>query len=595
MTSVQNHQQLLSGNKYILIILVVLCSLNSSFAQSKREFQKKYAQSKDFFNEGKYSEAYEGFRLLTQQNDNNEFEEFAHYYTGYAAFRVNKTLDAKFILVKAINQFPDWKQLYEVKYLLARIAFFEKDYNRAFELCSEIIFEKKIQEDVVKLIRKEVINGADLSLILSEQIKHPDNFTLAKAIADRIKYFGGSLAEKMLLQYLIQDYGFNPDQYSNVFLRKSVKKPVYNIAVLLPFEFKDKMNWSRSGKAFEMLEGINMAVEELEKAGGAKFKLFTYDTKKDSATVSALLNLPEMKQMDLMIGAYVGESSRLVKRFAESNQIHYVNPLNGDPQLVGVYSKLFKPSYTETGKQLATAVVDSFPNKPEVCVFYGSSPIDSLMAVSYKINLELKGKKVTTFKRITRTDTKELQTTIAKLKLDSLSHFAVFHREDLVATNFMSAIEGRIAGIEAKARLLAKENEVQYEGEPLYIPVVAPVEWLDVYIIQFEQFIRRGVHFYKDDYIDYKKTEAILFRKKIKERMGVLPSSDYSAVGFDCMYIFGGMLNKYGNSYVEELITDKFISGYNYLGVNYSSGESNSVVPLLKLDSEYHLNVLNQE
>ena len=77
--------------------------------------------------------------------------------------------------------------------------------------------------------------------------------------------------------------------------------------------------------------------------------------------------------------------------------------------------------------------------------------------------------------------------------------------------------------------------------------------------------------------------------------MGVLPSSDYSAVGFDCMYIFGGMLNKYGNSYVEELISDKFIPGYNYMGVDFSNGKSNSVVPLLKLDSEYHLNVLNQE
>lgn len=595
MTSAQNRQQLLSGNKNILLVLVVLFSLNFSFGQSKKEFQKKYAQSKDFFNAENYTEAYEGFRLLTQKNNNNVFEEYAHYYTGYSAFKIDKVLDAKFILVKAINQFPDWKQLYEVKYLLAQIAFSEKDYNRAFELCSEIIFEKKIQDDVVKLIRKEVINGADLSLLLREQIKHPDNFTLAKALADRIKYFGGGIAEKMLLQYLIQDYGFNPDQYMDVFLRKSVKKEVYNVAVLLPFNFNDKMNWSRSGKAFEMLEGINLAIEELEKTKGANFKVFTYDTKKDSATVSALLNLPEMKQMDLMIGAYVGQSSRLVKHFSESNQIHYVNPLNGDPQLVGVYSKLFKPSYLETGKQLAKAVVDSFPNKPEVCVFYGSRQIDSLMASSYRINLELNGKKVTTFKQVNRGETKELQNTIAKLKLDSLSHIAVFNREDLVATSFMSALEGRIAGIEAAERLLAKETDVPYEGEPLYIPVVAPVEWLDVYIIQFEQFIRRGVHFYKDDYIDYTKPEAILFRKKIKDRMGVLPSSDYSAVGFDCMYIFGGMLNKYGNSYVEELISDKFIPGYNYMGVDFSNGESNSVVPLLKLDSEYHLNVLNQE
>ena len=64
---------------------------------------------------------------------------------------------------------------------------------------------------------------------------------------------------------MIQDYDLNPKQYANVLQRKSVKKPVYNIAVLLPFELDGEPNWRKSGKELEMFEGIKLAVRKLEK------------------------------------------------------------------------------------------------------------------------------------------------------------------------------------------------------------------------------------------------------------------------------------------------------------------------------------------
>ena len=585
----QNRQQPLSGNKNILFILFIALSLNLSFGQSKGEFQKKYAESKDLYNKQDYNLAYEGFRLLTQPNKNNAFEQTAHYYTGLSAFKVGKLLDAKFILVKAINNYPDWKQLYEVKYVLAQIAFAEKDYNRAFEICSEIIFEKSIQEDVVKLIRKEVITAPQFKEVIQQQLKHPENFTLAKAIADRIKYFGGGVAEKMLLQYLIQDYGFNPDQYAGTFSRPTVKKTSYNIAVLLPYEINEKMNWGHEGKTFEMLEGIKLAAETLEKKGGAKFNIYAYDTKKDPEKVRALLKLPEFKTMDVIIGASLNTTGEVVKRFAEANQIHYVNPLNGDPALIGTYSKLFKPSYTEIGHQLAIAAVDSFPHKRQVAIIYGSNKRDSLIAISYKKSVEALGKKVVVFKGVHPTDGKLAGSAVSKLKFDSLSHIAVFTKEDLIATNFMSALEGRIAGIEAAERVAATEANRKYTGTPIHVPVLAPIEWLDLYIIQFEQFMRRGVHFYNVDYIDFDSEEPNLFREAMKVRMGVKPSTDYAAVGYDLMLLYGKMLNKYGNSFADELADEGFIKGYNFRGVDYSNGVSNAVVPLLKINKDFKL------
>lgn len=595
MISALNRQQLLSGNRLILSVLLLVFSLSFSFGQSKKEFQKKYAASKDFFTSGDYGNAYEGFRLLTQSNSNNYFEEYAHYYTGYSAFKIGKFLDSKFILVNAIKKFPEWKQLYEVKFVLAQVAFYEKDYERAFQLCSEIIHENKVQEDVVKLLRKEVFGSHDLNVLLKHQINHPDNYSLAKAIADRIRFAGGGLAEKMLLQYFIQEYGLNPDNYKGVFTRPSIKKEIYNVAVLLPLNLGDKMNWSKSGKVFEMLEGIKLSIAELEKSTSSKFKVYSYDTQKDTAKVKELLNKPEMKQMDLIIGAYLNRTGVLVKNFAEVNQIHYVNPLNGDPALIGTYSTLFKPSYSEIGKQLAIAAVDSFPLRPEVGVFFSQSKRDSIIARSYKQTIEQLGRKVVVFQKVTRHEGDLMYSKINKLNLDSLGHIAVFNKEDLVATNFMSALEGRIASIEAAERKAAEEAEEPCECEPIYVPVIAPVEWLDVYIIQFEQFIRRSVHFYDVDFIDYNRKQPSLFRLKMKDRMGVSPSTSYSTVGYDLMLVYGNMLNKYGNSFVGESLDEAFVEGCNFEGSKNLESVSNSIVPLLKLDKEYHLQMLNKK
>lgn len=552
----------------------------STFGQSKGEFQRKYAESLDLFKAGDYAHAYEGFRLLTQPNKNNPFEEYAHYYCGYSAFKSGKLLDAKFILVKSMTQFPEWKDLYEVKYLLATIAFSELDYHRAFELTSEIIFEKKIQDDVVKLIRKEVLTSPHIDSIIREQANFPENFTLAKALADRLKRTATNAQHRNLLQYLIQDYELSPEQYASVLQRKSVKKDVYNIAVLLPFQFGKDINWKKTGRELEMLEGIKLAVAKLEKETKSKYKVFAYDTGKDSAKVLEVLRLPEMKRMDLIIGASLSETGKLVMNFAEANQIHYVNPLNGDPELIQEYSKLLKPSYPETGIQLAKFAVDSLPQKRWVAIFYNSNIRDSLIADSYKQQMELSGKKVVVYKSIARQNISEVDKVVKKFNLDSMSHVAVFNKEDLFATSLMSALEGKIAAI---------ESAEDYTGDPIYLPIIAPVEWLDIHIIQFKQFIRRDVHFYNTDYIDYTKNEPILFRNQIAEIIGVKPSNDYAAVGFDLMLTYGKWLSKYGNVFISEMKKEGYVKGYNFVGVNYSNGLSNSVVPVLKLNKEFQL------
>lgn len=572
----------MSGNKIILTLVASFLTLTLSIAQSKGEFQKKYASSLDQFKKGDYTHSYEGFRLLTQGNKNNVFEEYAHYYCGYSAWKIGKILDAKFILVNAIKKFPEWKQVSEVKFLLARIAASEKEYDRTFSLLSEIS-EKEFEKDKRVFIRKVVLTALDIEPFILLQTNYPENQVLAEALADKIREAPSS-STRMLLSYLIQDYELDPKKYEGALRKLSVKKPEYNVAVLLPFNIQDKMNWRRSGRELEMYEGIRLAVENYNEKKGAKFNVLPYDTKRDTGHVKALLALPEMANMDLIIGPSRTSTSKIVSRFSEAQQIHVVNPLNGDPTLGNDYTKLFKPAYDVIGEELAQIAIDSFP-KRHVVIFYNATKQDSMAAMSYKLALEASDKVVDTFKEITRKNTTDMSYVLRRVEMDSLSHIAVFNKEDLVATSFMSALEGRIATI---------ESDEDYEGGPIDIPVIAPIEWLDIYIIQFEQFIRRRVHFYDPSYIDLDGQKVSLFRGEMKERLGIKPSGDYAAIGYDMMWYFARVMNKYGNVFTDELGKEVPAEGVNFTTINFLNSNSNTVVPLLKLDKEYRLVRINQ-
>ena len=121
-----NRQQPLSGNKKIIVAFILSLLSVVGFSQSKGDFQRKYAESLDQFKAGDYAHAYEGFRLLTQAHKNNQFQEQSHYYCGYAAYKTDKLLDAKFILVKSMTEFPEWKQQYEIKISVSNNSAFRK-------------------------------------------------------------------------------------------------------------------------------------------------------------------------------------------------------------------------------------------------------------------------------------------------------------------------------------------------------------------------------------------------------------------------------------------------------------------------------------
>ena len=137
-----------------------------------------------------------------------------------------------------------------------------------------------------------------------------------------------------------------PEKIDDSILIKSFCNPeypnmrkVFKVALMIPFYLEqadslDKEHFLKTENEdfmpFRFLgfyEGALMAADSLKKQG-MNIKLYVYDVDDDPAKIFSLLQNPELKEMDLIIGPFLNKSFDQVARFAGRNQIPIVNPLS---------------------------------------------------------------------------------------------------------------------------------------------------------------------------------------------------------------------------------------------------------------------------
>lgn len=84
---------------------------------------------------------------------------------------------------------------------------------------------------------------------------------------------------------------------------------------------------SRSRSFVEFYEGALMALDSLKKQG-VNVQLYTFDTAPDTNKVKQILNRPELRSVDLIVGPAYASNLKLVSDFSVSHQIKMVYPLS---------------------------------------------------------------------------------------------------------------------------------------------------------------------------------------------------------------------------------------------------------------------------
>ena len=110
-----------------------------------------------------------------------------------------------------------------------------------------------------------------------------------------------------------------------------------------------------------MYEGILIGIDSLRKKGITVI-VHPYDIDKDVALLQKILNYPELKSMDLIIGPLFPMLIPYVTAFGEANKIPVVNPISVNSKVVEktTMTLLFQPALEAVAGQVSTFAKDQF-------------------------------------------------------------------------------------------------------------------------------------------------------------------------------------------------------------------------------------------
>lgn len=558
-------------NKALFIFTFLLISFGIS-AQDAASYEKSYKNGKDLYNLGKYALAMEALKPLTRQESGNPYQEHASFYFALAAFKEGQSNLAKDMFLQITQKHPNWVNLDEVYYWLSTIYFEQGAYDQALKASAKVKTKKR-SEDLVEMKTHYLFAINDLERLKELLQQNPYDGEVANVLATKISERPASPPNTQLLDFLINEFKLDKEKYKSVGLEPSEKKSTYHVAVLFPF-MEEELNKDVKANQFvlDTYNGIVIAVEEL-KNQGKNIELHAYDTKRDSLTTANILKLPEIRQMDLIVGPLYPIPSKLVSDFTYKHKINMLNPLSTNSEVIGgnPMSFLFMPTLETQAKAAAEYITENFSDNKSGIIIYGESQKDSILAHSYKEAVERKGFKILSMRKIDASKSRQLTKLLSNTpttgsQIDSVKnkpgHLFVATSDELMVANVITALEMR--------------------GDKL--PVIVTEDWLELKFVSFEQLERLQVKFIAPGYIDYDKEEVKEFRNAYAKKTNLLPS-EYAYAGYDMMFYFGNLLFENGNYFQEAFNGEHFSAGKIFPGYLYNESNNNQYVPIVQFNN----------
>jgi len=528
----------------------------------------RYNNGKILLNQKRYELAMAEFLPLTNTEPANPYTAQASYFYALAALKANKLQEATQMLQQLKQEYGDeWVNMPEVKYLLANVLFEKGEYKNALaELAS--MPERTLENEVNALKQFYLSRITDKSQFEVLVVTHPDDRTVAKVYADKLISGWYTPDDRRMLEKLVDKHDLDKERYLSAAFRQ---KNGFNVAAILPFELNQTLVQSARDNKFvnDLYAGMLLAQDTLL-SQGIKINLFAYDAGNDTTAVKRIMNSPDLKQMDLVVGPVYKSTAKVAARLAEKNNLPIINPLSQDLELVEGYQNvyLFESSIATQARQAATYAYQNFTPKSAIILYEGEKE-DTTFAYYYRQQFLKLGGKVRVYKKLNSNQAQPTAAIFKNLNLTDLGHLAVFSDKMTAAVNATSLLQGK-----------AKE-----------LPLVTYESWLDINQITLRQLDNLEIYFISPKYVA-KNTEAFQdFRVKYIAKYNITPSI-YAYAGFELLNFYGSLLAQYGNNLNQALAQASIKPGILYNGVGYSSSSTrnqvmhdNQYVPITKLEN----------
>ncbi|MEQ9404433.1 MAG: hypothetical protein RIM99_12645 [Cyclobacteriaceae bacterium] len=588
----------------IILSSILLFSLVFSNAQAN---QGEYLEAKRQFSLENYRDAMGGFQSLT---DDPVFGQYASFYYALSAYHQELPKVAVDMWKQILVKYPNWNQLNEVNYWIARAAFERKRYMEG------IRYSQSLPEDQRNSLIELVSGRFDPVEMKVLYNGNQENQELAKLVFGALLDQPYEERDHDLILDLANKFNFDPGDIIGDLPK--VEKDTYGIALILPFMF-DSLESPQSviGNSiiFELYQGMELARDSLARID-INLEFYPYDTRKLGSKAYEITKEASLKNADLIIGPLLEDPNTVISSFSKEFEIPMINPLTSNGTLVGdnPFAFLFKPSYETQGRKAGEYAVNNFTRNKNAMILFETLR-DQVVAEAYKKVLEADSFNIVLFDEISRESGLQLQydwTQQYESVIDSLSQDEI----DSISAIPNRYVRTRPKRHERTGRILKNHNgedrEEYYEmrfnipqdtighifaatsnsllagnivnltdvrGDS--ISVMGYDNWLDFKLMSYGQLERLGVSLIHTSYFDEERIEP--FEDLVRRTFWTEPT-EFHKLGFELVMQVGRLLKENGKHFQRGLLAGKYLEGYLMEGLMYGSYHDNQIVPIVTIE-----------
>ncbi|HBF87152.1 MAG TPA: hypothetical protein DDX39_00815 [Bacteroidales bacterium] len=371
-------------------------------------------------------------------------------------------------------------------------------------------------------------------------------------------------------------------------IKPIVGRPI-NIALFLPFHaeknlrvdmdklVKNEDEFYPNSHFIEFYEGVLLALDTLRKEG-KNVLLQVFDTKNDSAKIVEILNKPELKTVDLIIGPSYFDEFMQVSEFAKQHGIYIVSPFLSKQEILTQNPFVFQviPSITTQLYFSIKNILTKYKDRNFIYVSSANIEKDKLAQIYKKMidGFVAEMASTITFKEIQGTGS--ISTNVENAMVQT--------KENVVFLPFTD--QAQVSSIVSRLSLNAKEFKISIVGLPV---------WEKFENIDLEYFHRINLHSFQPTFVDYTDSTTMVFIKESHFMFKHEPEDPFSFLGYDITRYFVKSLSEYGKNFVnciEHIDIPVLSTDFEFVKKNAEDGFENQSVKVIYFDREYNISLL---
>ena len=344
-------------------------------------------------------------------------------------------------------------------------------------------------------------------------------------------------------------------------------KTSFNVALMIPLYLEDinkldlgeikvveKYKKNKSFTFIPFYEGVLLALDSLQQIG-MSVNLYVYDVEKDTNKLATILEKPEIKTMDLIIGPFFHEPLKKVVTYANPLNINVISPLSFDNSLLISNANVFQvmPSQQKQLESTANYIMQNYPSSEIIIVHNGIEKDLSSVVLLKKIldSLTLNKAEVKIYKEVN----------FSKEGIAGIKQYLSEEKENIIIT-FNSDEVFVMNYVRNLSALINKYNIILF----------GPPNWRSFEIVETDYLQKLKLHLTTTCFIDYEKPNVINLLQKYREQYYSEPDK-YVFQGFDEAFYFLSILKTYGKDF-ENCIASDTIVKYEGLTTHFKFSKS---------------------